>query len=58
MEQMYAKFHAWKAKFEKNIVDLGGRLGGGSVVTSPSTRPQRGVGATHQGKSADQLPRV
>ncbi len=36
MEQMYAKFHAWKAKFEKNIVDLGGRLGGGSVVTSES----------------------
>lgn len=36
MEQMYVKFHAWKAKFEKNIVDLGGRLGGGSVVTSES----------------------
>lgn len=34
MEQMYAKFHAWKEKFQKNIVDLGGRLGGGKVVTS------------------------
>lgn len=34
MEEMYAKFHAWKEKFEKNIVDMGGRLGGGKVVTS------------------------
>jgi hypothetical protein len=34
MEAMYAKFHAWQAKFQKNIVDMGGRLGGGSVVTS------------------------
>lgn len=33
---MYAKFNAWKEKFQKNIVDLGGRLGGGSVVTSES----------------------
>lgn len=37
MEQMYAKFNAWKEKFQKNIVDMGGRLGGGSVVTSEST---------------------
>src|SRR5688572_15584174 len=36
MEQMYAKFHAWKEKFQKNIVDMGGRLGSGSVVTSES----------------------
>lgn len=36
MEQMYAKFHAWKDKFAKNIVDLGGRLGGGKIVTSES----------------------
>lgn len=36
MEQMYATFHAWKEKFQKNIVDLGGRLGGGSVVTAES----------------------
>jgi hypothetical protein len=36
MEQMYAKFHAWKDKFAKNIVDLGGRLGGGKIVTAES----------------------
>ena len=36
MEQMYAKFHAWKAKFAKNIADMGGRLGGGKIVTSES----------------------
>ena len=34
MEQMYAKFNAWKEKFADNIVDLGGKLGGGKVVTS------------------------
>ena len=35
MEEMYAKFNAWKAKFEQNIVDLGGKLnGGGKVLTS------------------------
>lgn len=34
MQEMYAKFNAWKEKFQKNIVDMGGRLGGGKVVTS------------------------
>lgn len=34
MEEMYAAFNAWKEQFQKNIVDMGGKLGGGSVVTS------------------------
>ena len=35
MEEMYAKFNAWKDKFEKNIVDMGGSLKrGGKVVSS------------------------
>ena len=34
MEAMYAKFNAWKEKFQKNIVDMGGKLGEGKVVTS------------------------
>ncbi len=34
MEQMYAKFNAWREKFQENIVDMGGKLGGGKVVTS------------------------
>src|SRR5258708_26460666 len=34
MEEMYAKCHAWKEKFQSNIVDMGGKLGGGKVVTS------------------------
>jgi hypothetical protein len=34
MLEMYAVFNAWKEKFQKNIVDMGGRLGGGKVVTS------------------------
>jgi hypothetical protein len=34
MKEMYAKFEAWMSKFQKNIVDLGGRLGDGKIVTS------------------------
>lgn len=33
MQEMYAKFNAWKDKFQENIVDMGGQLGGGKVVT-------------------------
>ncbi len=35
MEEMYAKFNAWKEKFQENMVDMGGKLkGGGKIVTS------------------------
>jgi len=34
MEEMFAKFNAWKEKFSDNIVDMGGKLGGGKVVTT------------------------
>ena len=34
MEEMYAKFNAWREKFESNIVDMGGKLGGGKLVTN------------------------
>ena len=34
MEQMYAKFNAWKEKFQDDIVDMGGKLGNGKVVTT------------------------
>ena len=35
MEEMYAKFNAWREKFQENIVDMGGKLsGGGKIVTS------------------------
>ena len=34
MEEMYAKFNAWREKFDENITDLGGKLGDGKVVTS------------------------
>ncbi len=37
MEEMFAKFNAWKDKFQANIVDMGGKLGGGKVVTSERT---------------------
>lgn len=32
MEEMYAAFNAWREKFSENIVDLGGKLGGGKVA--------------------------
>ena len=35
MEEMYAKFNAWKEKFRENIVDMGGKLSsGGKIVTA------------------------
>lgn len=34
MENLYAKFNAWKEKFKDNIVDMGGKLGDGAVVTA------------------------
>ena len=34
MEEMYAKFNAWREKFQENIVDMGGKLSVGKVVTS------------------------
>lgn len=34
MQSMYAKFNAWREQFEQQLVDLGGRLGAGSLVTS------------------------
>ena len=34
MEEMFAKFNAWKEKFAANIVDMGGKLADGKVVTS------------------------
>ena len=34
MQAMYAKFSAWREKFQQNLVDLGGRLGAGKVAVS------------------------
>ena len=34
MEEMYAKFNAWKDTFQDNIVDMGGKLGAGKIVTA------------------------
>lgn len=35
MEEMYAKFNAWRMNFQDNIVDLGGRLSDkGMVITT------------------------
>ena len=34
MQEMFAKFNAWKEKFKDSIVDMGGKLGDGKVVTS------------------------
>lgn len=36
MQEMYAKFGAWKEKFRDNLIDMGGRLGAGKLVTMDS----------------------
>ena len=36
MQEMYAKFSAWQEKFKDNIVDMGGKLGAGKLVTPES----------------------
>lgn len=33
MQAMYEKFNAWRERFQKNLVDLGGRLGAGRLAT-------------------------
>lgn len=33
MQEMYAKFGAWQAQFADQLVDMGGRLGDGKLVT-------------------------
>lgn len=34
MQAMYAKFNEWREKFQKNLTDMGGRLGAGRLVTA------------------------
>ena len=34
MQEMYAKFGAWQEKFKDSVVDMGGKLGAGKLVTA------------------------
>jgi len=34
MQAMYAKFNEWRERFQSNLVDLGGRLGAGRLVSA------------------------
>lgn len=34
MQEMYAKFTAWREQFGNNLVDLGGKLGRGNLVAA------------------------
>jgi hypothetical protein len=34
MQAMHAKFDEWREKFQKNLIDLGGRFGAGRLVTT------------------------
>ena len=38
MQEMYARFNLWREKFSANIVDMGGRLGGGNVATAEGVK--------------------
>jgi hypothetical protein len=37
MQDMYAKFNAWRERCKDNLVDLGGRLGAGKLATADAT---------------------
>ena len=34
MQAMYGKFNDWREKVQKNLVDMGGRLGAGKLATT------------------------
>ena len=34
MQEMYAKFNAWREKFQQNLIDMGGSLEAGRLVTT------------------------
>lgn len=34
MQAMYAKFNEWREKFQESLIDLGGKLGAGRLVTT------------------------
>ena len=34
MQAMYTQFNEWREKFQKNLTDMGGRLGAGRLVTT------------------------
>src|SRR5882724_7143607 len=36
MQEMYSSFRAWQEKFQANLVDMGGKLGAGRLVTAES----------------------
>ena len=36
MQEMYAQFNRWREKFQANLVDMGGKLGEGKLVTTES----------------------
>jgi hypothetical protein len=36
MQGMYTKFNEWRERFQKNLVDLGGRLGAGKLAAEPA----------------------
>ena len=38
MQAMYTKFNEWREKYQKNLVDLGGRLGAGRLA-APEPAP-------------------
>lgn len=41
MEEMYAKFNAWREKFQDNIVDMGGKLMGNGKIVTPAGATDR-----------------
>jgi hypothetical protein len=38
MQEIYAQFAAWQAKFKNHLTDMGGRLGSGRLVTTDAPK--------------------
>lgn len=38
MQEIYAQFAAWQAKFKNQLTDMGGRLGSGKLVTAEAPK--------------------
>ncbi len=36
MQEIYSRFNDWREKFQDNLVDMGGKLGAGKLVTAES----------------------
>ena len=56
MQEMYSKFGAWREKFKESLVDMGGRLGAGRLVTMEPAAGGPRVPGAHELAPPDPRP--